>query len=352
VVTPHPEHTPDEVADLLGAYALDACTPDETAAIEAVLSDHPDLAEEAMRLRRAASWIGATETLVPPASLRDRVYAFALTQRMPGRPEARVDAPVDVLADGPLDTYLSLSGTMAAVIEDLPESALDDTTANGLTARDLVVHMAAQESLLAQVVGVPVLPELAETDIDARTAALLPSFRDRSVAAAAELWQRSVATNRTWALDNVGGNVTWRGIPMSRDDAIVIRAFETWIHTDDLRRVAGWDLVPPAAGELSVMSELASRILPIALSLRDAEHPGKTARLVLTGDGGGDWLVALGADGPDGGSGPDVTLTAEVVDWCRLVGDRVSPSELVYAFDGDGELARDLVAAAPALATL
>jgi uncharacterized protein (TIGR03083 family) len=338
VVTPHPELTPDEVAELLGAYALDACTPEEAAAIEAVLADHPDLAEEAMRLSRAASWIGATETLVPPPSLRERVYAFAQTQRA-------VRA-----ADGPLTTYLSLSETMADVIEELPEAALDDTTANGLTAHDLVVHMAAQESLLAQEAGVPVLPDLTETDIDARTAALLPSFTDRSLAAAVELWQQSVDTNRTWAIDNVGGTVTWRGLPMTRDDAIVIRAFETWIHTDDLRRVAGRELEAPAPHELSVMSELASRILPIALSLHGGERPGKTARLVLTGDGGGDWLVPLGAG--DAGDAPDVTLTADVVDWCRLVGDRVAPDELRYEFAGDGALARDLVAAAPALATL
>ena len=182
-MTPHPELTPDEVAELLGAYALDACTPDETAAIEAVLADHPDLADEAMRLRRAASWIGATETLVPPPSLRDRVYAFAQSQRPA--------SPIAGAVDRPLDTYLSLSGTMATVIEQLPEAVLDDTTANGLTAHDLVVHMAAQESLLAQEAGAPMLPDLDETDIDARTAALLPSFSDRSVAAAAELWQQA-----------------------------------------------------------------------------------------------------------------------------------------------------------------
>ena len=336
-MTPGPELTPDDVAELLGAYALDACSPAETAAIEAVLAEHPDLADEAMRLTRAASWIGATETLVPPASLRDRVYAFALTQRTP---------------DGALDTYVSLSRTLAGVIDDLPEAALDETTVNGLTAHDLVVHMAAQESLLAQEAGSPSLPDLQESDIDARTAALLPRFEGEPVSAASRLWQHAVESNRAWAAGNVGGTVTWRGIPMTRDDAIVIRAFETWIHTDDLRHVAGWDLVAPAPEELAVMSELASRILPIALALRETEHPGKTARLVLTRDGGGDWLVPLGGGAPDGEVTPDVTLTADVVDWCRLVGDRVAPDDLVYAWAGDADLARDLVTAAPALATL
>jgi hypothetical protein len=70
---------------------------------------------------------------------------------------------------------------------------------------------------------------------------------------------------------------------------------------------------------------------------------------VLTGDGGGDWLVAMGEGAPD--DSPDVTVTADVVDWCRLVGDRVGPGEFVYTVDGDTALADDLVAAAPARAT-
>lgn len=343
-MTPDPVLTPDEVADLLGVYALDACTPEETAAIETVLAAHPDLADEAMRLTRAASWIGATEALTPPLSLRERVYAFAQAQRVAHEPDPQLDA------------YLSLAGTLARVIDELPEAALEETTANGLTGHELVVHMAAQESLLAQEAGVSTLPELVETDIDARTAALLPSLRNRPVAAAVALWQRCVDANQAWATDNVGGRVTWRGIPMTRDDALVIRTFETWIHTDDLRRVAGRDSVPPAPDELSVMSDLASRILPLALALTGGDHGGKTARLVLTGEGGGDWLIPLGegegeGDG-DGGPVPDVTLTADVVDWCRLVGDRISPSEMIYAYDGDATLANDLVTAAPALATL
>jgi len=49
---------------------------------------------------------------------------------------------------------------------------------------------------------------------------------------------------------------------------------------------------------------------------------------------------------------PDVTVTADVVDWCRLVGDRIAPAELPHRVEGDEALGRDLVAAAPALATL
>ena len=334
-MTPRPELTPDDVAELLGAYALDACSPEETTAIEAVLAEHPDLADEAMRLTRAASWIGATETLVPPASLRDRVYAFALMQRAPDRA---------------LDTYVSLSDALAGVIDALPEAALDETTANGLTAHDLVVHMAAQESLLAQNLGVPTIDDLDEEEIVARTHSLLPRFRDRDLAGAVALWRDSVDTNRTWAVANPDRTAIWRGLGLTRDDTLLVRSFEAWIHSDDLRRASGFPTPPPEPRHLSLMSDLAGRILPLALAVAGREHDGKTARLVLTGEGGGDWLVPMGAGTPS--RSPDVTLTADVVDWCRLVGDRIAPDELRYVVEGDPELGRDLVASGSALATL
>jgi anti-sigma factor RsiW len=70
VVTPQPELSDAEVEELLGAYALDACDPAETAAVEAVLARRPDHAVEAARLANAAAWIGATEAFEPPRTLR------------------------------------------------------------------------------------------------------------------------------------------------------------------------------------------------------------------------------------------------------------------------------------------
>ena len=49
---------------------------------------------------------------------------------------------------------------------------------------------------------------------------------------------------------------------------------------------------------------------------------------------------------------PDVTLAVDIVDWCRLVGDRVDPADLVYVVEGEASLAADLIAAAPAFAML
>jgi uncharacterized protein (TIGR03083 family) len=339
VVTPGPELTDADVEELLGAYALDACEPDEIVAVEAVLARRPDLAREAARLSRAATWIGATGALEPPTRLRGSVLGRAQT-----RQRERTGDPV-------VELYREQSRRFEAAVELVGDDALDEITTNGLSAHDLVVHEAAQESLLAQAVGRTPVPDVTETDIEARTAALVDHFSDRPLDDALDVWRASVDENCAWAADPGRGTANWRGLDLDRDDAIIVRAFETWIHADDLRRVVGLGGQPPEPRYLSLMSDLAGRTLSMALVLVDRARPGKTARLVLTGAGGGDWLVAMDGSGPGSGD-PDVTVTANVVDWCMLVGDRESPATIAHTIDGDASLADDLLAAAPALATL
>jgi uncharacterized protein (TIGR03083 family) len=210
--------------------------------------------------------------------------------------------------------------------------------------------MAAQESLLAQHLGTPTIDDLREEEIAPRTEALLPRFAGRDLDDAVALWRDSVEANRAWAEANPDRTAIRRGLGLTRDDTLLVRAFETWVHTEDLQQACGRPRTPPETRHLSLMSELASRILPLALAMAGRAHDGRTARLVLTGPGGGDWLVPLGAG--DTTTEPDVTITADVVDWCRLVGARVTPDELRMIVDGDQALGRDVIAAAPALATL
>ena len=336
-----PELSDAEVEELLGAYALDAIEPDEVAAIEAVLARRPDLALEVDRLSGVAAWLGATEAMKPPGHMRDGVLDAARARRRGA-------------ADPVMDVYLSLSDGLEQAIAELPDDARDVVTPNGLTAGELVVHMAAQESLLAQNLGTPTIDDLHEEEIASRTHALLPRFADRDLGEAVALWRESVEANHAWAVANPDRTAIWRGLGLTRDDTLLVRSFEAWVHTADLRRAAGLPERPLETRHLSLMSDLARRILPLALAVSGREHDGKSARLVLTGPGGGDWLVPMGAgDDPAGpATEPDVTIIADVVDWCRLVGDRMPPDALAVRVDGDEALGRDLVAAAPALATL
>ncbi len=332
-----PERSDGEIEELLGAYALDALEPDELDAVEAVLARRPDLAREADRLSSVAAWLGAIEATEPPDRMRAGVLDAALARRR---------GPADPV----VDVYLSLSERFEQAVVALPADARGSRTPNGLTAAELVVHMAAQESLLAQNLDTPTLDDLREDDSVLRTHALLPRFADRDLDDALTLWRDSVEANRAWAVAHPDRSAIWRGLGLTRDDTLLVRSFEAWIHTDDLRRAAGLPGTRPEVRHLGLMSDLARRILPLALAVAGREHAGLTARLVLTGPGGGDWLVPLG--GEDAANEPDVTITADVVDWCHLVGDRLAPEALPVRIEGDAQLGRELVAAAPALATL
>jgi uncharacterized protein (TIGR03083 family) len=336
-VTPRRQLTDAEVEALLGAYALDACDLDEMLAVESALARRPDLAMEAERLSHVATWIAAIEAVEPPRRLSENVLVAA---------RARREGP----ADPAVDLYLSETERFELAVEALPPDAYGTVTPNGLSAHDLVVHMASQESLFAQDLGVPTLPDTDTAGIVERTHELLPRFAGDNLDAPLALWRDSIEANRAWAAEHAGETGQRGGLGLTRHDALVVRAFEAWIHGDDLRRVAGLDASPPPPRHLAIMSEFASRVLPLALGVAGRTRDGKTARLVLTGDGGGDWLLAMGAGEP--ASVPDVTLTADVVDWCLLVGDRLAPTEIPCLIAGDAALGDDLLAAAPALATL
>ena len=218
------------------------------------------------------------------------------------------------------------SGSTRA-IDDLPDAALDVVTANGLTAHDLVVHLAAQESLLAQNLGVPTIDDLDEEEIVARTARAAPALRRPRPR---RRGRRSGASRSrptaTWAVANPDRTAIWRGLGLTRDDTLLVRVVRgVDPHRRPAARVGAADARRRSRGTSSLMSDLAGRILPLALAVAGRAHDGKTARLVLTGDGGGEWLVAMGARRP--ATSPDVTVTADVVDWCLLVGDRIDPAD-------------------------
>ena len=240
---------------------------------------------------------------------------------------------------------------MARAINELPDTALDVVTTNGLTAHDLVVHVAAQESLLAQNLGVPTIADLDEDEIVARTHALLPRFADRDLDAAVDLWRASVEANRNWAIANPDRT---RDLARSRPHARRHAARALVRNVDPHRRpAAGVGAPGDTAGTAAPLADVRPRgTNPAARRSRsrDARTTGRPrgscspARAAATG--WSRWVPTMRHDVPD------VTVTADVVDWCLLVGDRIAPAVMRYEVDGDLALGRDLVASAPALATL
>jgi uncharacterized protein (TIGR03083 family) len=337
--------TDDAILDeLLGAYALDAVEPEEAAAVEEYAQRSPRAADELARLRNAAAAIGATEAIAPPPGLLDSVLVAARVRRPP-----RTD-------DDPfLGAYLSEMARYDALLDTLPSDALDVPTFNGLTVHELVIHLAAMESAVAAAIGRPTAPDVTEDDVERRTAEFIGRFRRRPLGEVRALWRSSVRALAQWAKEaSPGKRVLVFELPFPRESILVSRSFETWTHADDIRRALDRALSPPAPEVLHRMAHLSVTTMPASLEMVGRAHRDKTARVVLTGEGGGDWLIPLGFSraGEALTESPDVVLTTDVVAWCRVASERMAPEALPREVEGDPDLADDLAAASSAFATL
>jgi uncharacterized protein (TIGR03083 family) len=326
----------EEFEALLGAFALDACDADEMDAMERFINEHPDVVAEVERLRTAAVGLASSDALAPPRDVRTGVFERARAVRAPR-------------AQTPLEAHAEVEATLVELLAEVPESALPLPTLNGLTVRQLVVHLAAMESLLAKWMGMPTLPEVDDEGVESRTAAVVEVTRDWPLADVIALWRRSTDAVRG-AVPDVGPTTRWFGAETSTDLALLVSAFEIWTHTDDIRRALGRPLDVPSAAALRTMAEGSMTMVPAALEASGRVREGRTARIVLTGPGGGDWTVPMAPGGEVGE--PDVAITLSVVEWCRRFSERLSAEDLDLAVRGDRRLADDLVAAAPVFARL
>jgi uncharacterized protein (TIGR03083 family) len=316
--------------ELLGAYALDAVDGDEAAAVAELIAEDEDAERELHRLRGAAAWVGATEALSPPRDLRTQL----LQRATPVPEEVRI--------------YRMAMARHEDLLDGVPADALDRPTVNGLTVGDLVVHLAAMESAVAETVGFE-QTVTDETEVVARTRRYLDAVGSDPLGRGRRVWRDAVDALDAWAMaGGEQGGLPWNGFTVSRRTLLATRAFETWTHDDDIRDALGRERLVPHAVELGVMSDIAVNILPFCLDAAGTT-PAAAARLVLTGDGGGDWLVSLdGSEHPE----PAVTITMDVVDYCRVVAERIAPDECAATLDGDAALGRTVLACASALATL
>jgi anti-sigma factor RsiW len=127
-------------------------------------------------------------------------------------------------------------------------------------------------------------------------------------------------------------------------DAALRRAFETWIHADDLRAALGRPEHPPGPDHLHAVLGLGVRLLPQAIGEFGDGRPARAVALRLEGPGGGSWTVPPGVTGPVAAS-----VTASAVEFFYLMGNRRDPGAVATAVTGDRTLAAALLRAAATL---
>ncbi|MBZ4324477.1 zf-HC2 domain-containing protein [Streptomyces huiliensis] len=386
---PHPALT-----SLLGAWALAACSPAETAAVEEHLTDCASCAEEAVRLRDAVALLHPEDSLDLDPSLRSRVLSHCLGRRparipVPGwaapyeAETARLDAllrdideqdwraPVRLAwFDGRRPAEREVS--VAAVISHL--TAVDGLVAGSLGLPDPVPAPAAAVPVLSGG-GVPEAPAgPVPASPDGRTEALwtaedgLSSGSAHSAHAAWRDQSRALIRSASFAAADTAAatNVAYGPFSLPLRDAFLDRAFECWVHAEDVADAVAYPYEPPAPSHLHRMIDLAARMLPGAIAgrrraglappphiLTTAGAPGRALHLEVEGSGGGHWYIAL--DSPAARASPETEVAHVALDgleFCRLAAGRVEPEEAAAGQDGDPEAIRDVLFATASLSRL
>ena len=256
---------------------------------------------------------------------------------MPAVPEISADEAFARAADA----FYGLLGALSD--EGWRTEALRGLDVQGLVGHMIGVEHDTQRALAGD-------PAVADAEHVESTQGSAVRQADRSPALTRDEWHR--AAEATLELARAAGGGTARlamhRITLPLDDLLVVRAFELWVHDNDIRRAVGLPPSVPDPPVLRLMSDLAARMLPYAAA-RMGLHP-VDVHLVLTGPGGGTWDVAIGQEA-DGGPGQEgVAIVADAVGFCLLAANRLTPAELGPHITGDEGRAVSVLAAAATLA--
>ncbi|MBT2539222.1 zf-HC2 domain-containing protein [Streptomyces sp. ISL-44] len=358
---------------LLGAWALAACSAEETQAVEDHLTECAPCAEEALRLRDAVGLLHPEENLDLKPLLRSRVLEDCL-----GKRPARI--PVPVWAN-PYDTE---TARLDALLQDFGDSEWltpvrlkwfeeERCKTQRTTVAGVIGHLLAVDGLVATALGLddPLGKEApAGVGPSARTEHFWQASAYPATRQVREPWREQGHTLvRTVSFAGRGVAelaVEYGDFSLPLGDAFLERAFECWVHAWDIAEAVDYPYEPPAGPHLHRMIDLAARLLPGALAQRRraglaapakglvaAGAPGRTLHLEIEGAGGGGWDIAL--DSP--GAVPSAERTvAEIaldrVEFCQLAAGHISPEEAAAGQHGDREAIRDVLFAAASLSRM
>ncbi|MCT4357722.1 zf-HC2 domain-containing protein [Streptomyces sp. Je 1-79] len=367
---PPPPH--GVLKSLLGAWALSACSPEETQAVEDHLTVCAPCADEALRLRDAVGLLHSERDLDLDPLLRSRVLENCL-----GRRPARIPVPSWATP------YDAKTARLDALLRDIGESEWhapvrlkwfegERPVNRRTTVAGVIGHLLTVDGLVATALGLddPLGPKATEVAPSERTEAYWQGSYHPPTRGVREPWrEQSHTLIRTVSFAGRGVadlTVTYGDFALPMRDSLLERAFECWVHADDIANAVAYPYDPPSGAHLHGMIDLAARLLPAALAGRrraglaspprhlvEAGAPGRSLHLEVEGSGGGHWYIAL--DSPAAVGSPDhavAQVAMDGVEFCQLVAGHVPPEEAAAGQDGDREAIRDVLFAAASLSRL
>lgn len=350
----------DHVRDLLAAWVLGALDPEEGRAVSRHLTGCASCEAEAEGLRETVRLLDGADgeaDVIPgpgpgfgPGESGDGVLALALRSR----PAAAVPRVAPHAAP-----YAAAVSGLRALLHEVDEAAHEGAwrtpVVHDWDVQATVAHLLAADELLAVGLGlaprVPLTPPPPGTPWHeawaARTAEMVAHERPRdpgqTVAAWAAQAAELLATPEARDSQLASTELTLMDLPLPVAEHFVLRAFELWIHTDDIGRALGLVVPPPPEEYLWRMVDLGVR--GVALATGPGDPP---VRLTL-----GDLSTVLGvADGATEPPPVPTQLTLDPVDFCMLLGGRYEPHAVPHDVVGDENAARSVLERAASFAWL
>jgi len=359
---------------LLGAWALAACGPAEAEAVEEHLGTCGPCADEALRLREAVGLLQRPESLDLDPGLRTRVLRSCLERRPP-----RIPVP-DWAA-----SYDAETARLDALLQDFGDSEWhapvrlrwyesDEASSRRTTVAGVIAHLLTVDGLVAVALGLAdplgTVAAARRTPADRTEAYWRAAHAPPTRSVRAPWREQSHALVRTVSFTGGGTGrlpVSYGDYELPLRDAMLDRAFECWVHAEDIAEAVDYPYEPPSGRHLHRMVDLAARMLPAVLEHRRlhglssrverrlvaAGEPGRSLRLEIEGSGGGEWLIPLDSPAAKGSAEHEVAHVAlDGAEFCRLAAGHVPPREAAAGQVGDRDAIRDVLFAAASMSRM
>ncbi|MEU9325810.1 maleylpyruvate isomerase family mycothiol-dependent enzyme [Streptomyces canus] len=328
----------DDVRDLLAAWAFGALEPAEERLVPPHLAECESCAAEAERLRATVRLLDGPPLDEPPSPL-DTLLTDALRARPAPPRVARHAAPYAAAVAGLEALLPELAGRWSTpVVHDWDVHAT-------------VAHLLAADEPLALRLGIDARVPGARIDEDAdwadawerRTAEVIAHEYGRTPEETVADWSAQAAallgTPHARDRELAAGTTLLMGLRLPVTEHFLARAFEAWIHTDDIGRALGLAVPPPPEEHLGQLVRLAVRVLGTVL--------GAGAPPVLFAvRGGEEWVLGSQSDPVA------AELTLDAVDFCLLIGGRHAPDMVPRDTTGDAAAVRNVLERAASLSWL
>ena len=293
--------------------------------------------------------LAEASAVVPPLSLSDLVVRAATATRPTGQAIASLGGGVRA---HPAAAFVQTIDQFRSILAQTDGAAIVEPY--GWSVTQLVAHLLEVDLYFGRQLGLwthTIDDSLEDDHLGMTEAAVLAAVKadfTETVEAWLDVSSAVCAHVETLDSEQLRRRIKFHMLDTRVSTALTVRVFEVWTHIEDLCRSLRLDAPQLDAPRLHLMTNAAVGAIPLGMLLGNIDVGRHTARIVLTGRGGGVWNqpLQLGLDATE----PAVTIVADAVEFCRLAAQRIAPADLEAEIDGPMDLALNVLRGASVFA--